>query len=30
MTELLGLKPTRERGAGGSLADVIEVISPAS
>ena len=26
MTELLGLKPTRERGAGGSLADVIEVI----
>ena len=26
MTEMLGLKPTRERGAGGSLADVIEVI----
>ena len=26
MTEVLGLKPTRERGAGGSLADVIEVI----
>jgi ssDNA-binding Zn-finger/Zn-ribbon topoisomerase 1 len=26
MTDLIGLQPTRERGGGGSLADVIEVI----
>jgi L-cysteine desulfidase len=26
MTDLIGLQPTRERGAGGSLADVIEVV----